>query len=196
MNNMNDFTEMNGFTEATLSNLIFDFQRRKHALSILKDKATEEFNYIDKNLSYDDLQVYFISLVRETMKYYNDMLSIIDFKKDIYFIFSNGQRFEFKKNKKYSYEIQRYIYIDEEEARFSLNKENKESLYKLIKDFSSIKDNISLYIYNSLKKQYDELYDEVSKNQEIISVYENIINKNQTLSSDFFKEKDNYEKLY
>lgn len=196
MNNMNDFTEMNGFTEATLSNLIFDFQRRKHALSILKDKATEEFNYIDKNLSYDDLQVYFIALVRETMKYYNDMLSIIDLKKDIYFIFSNGQRFEFKKNKKYSYEIQRYIYIDEEEARFSLNKENKESLYKLIKDFSSIKNNISLYIYNSLKKQYDNLYDEVSKNQETISVYENIINKNQTLSSDFFKEKDNYEKLY
>lgn len=196
MNNMNDFTEMNGFTEATLSNLIFDFQRRKHALSILKDKATEEFNYIDKNLSYDDLQVYFISLVRETMKYYNDMLSIIDLKKDIYFIFSNGQRFEFKKNKKYSYEIQRYIYIDEEEARFSLNKENKESLYKLIKDFSSIKNNISLYIYNSLKKQYDELYDEVSKNQKIISVYENIINKDETLSSNFFKEKDNYEKLY
>lgn len=196
MNNMNDFTEMNGFTEATLSNLIFDFQRRKHALSILKDKATEEFNYIDKNLSYDDLQVYFISLVRETMKYYNDMLSIIDLKKDIYFIFSNGQRFEFKKNKKYSYEIQRYIYIDEEEARFSLNKENKESLYKLIKDFSSIKNNISLYIYNSLKKQYDNLYDEVSKNQETISVYENIINKNEALSSDFFKEKDNYEKLY
>lgn len=185
---------MDGFTERTLSNLIFDFQRRKHALSILKDKATEEFNYIDKNLSYDDLQVYFISLVRETMKYYNDMLSIIDLNKDISFIFSNGQRFEFKKNKKYSYEIQRYIYIDEEEARFSLNKENKESLYKLIKDFSSIKDNISLYIYNSLKKQYDKLYDEVSKNQKIISVYENIINKNQTLSSDFFKEKNNDEK--
>lgn len=192
MNNMDGFT--NGFTERTLSNLIFDFQRRKHALSILKDKATEEFNYIDKNLSYDDLQVYFISLVRETMKYYNDMLSIIDLNKDISFIFSNGQRFEFKKNKKYSYEIQRYIYIDEEEARFSLNKENKESLYKLIKDFSSIKDNISLYIYNSLKKQYDKLYDEVSKNQKIISVYENIINKNQTLSSDFFKEKNNDEK--
>lgn len=192
MNNMDDFTD--GFTEITLSNLIFDFQRRKHALSILKDKATEEFNYIDKNLSYDDLQVYFISLVRETMKYYNDMLSIIDLNKDISFIFSNGQRFEFKKNKKYSYEIQRYIYIDEEEARFSLNKENKESLYKLIKDFSSIKDNISLYIYNPLKKQYDKLYDEVSKNQEIISVYENIINKNQTLSSDFFKEKNNDEK--
>lgn len=192
MNNMDGFTD--GFTERTLSNLIFDFQRRKHALSILKDKATEEFNYIDKNLSYDDLQVYFISLVRETMKYYNDMLSIIDLKKDISFIFSNGQRFEFKKNKKYSYEIQRYIYIDEEEARFSLNKENKESLYKLIKDFSSIKDNISLYIYNSLKKQYDKLYDEVSKNQEIISVYENIINKNETLSSDFFKEKNNDEK--
>ena len=114
--------------------------------------------------------------------------------KDISFIFSNGQRFEFKKNKKYSYEIQRYIYIDEEEARFSLNKENKESLYKLIKDFSSIKDNISLYIYNPLKKQYDKLYDEVSKNQEIISVYENIINKNETLSSDFFKEKNNDEK--
>lgn len=185
---------MDGFTERTLSNLIFDFQRRKHALSILKDKATEEFNYIDKNLSYDDLQVYFISLVRETMKYYNDMLSIIDLKKDISFIFSNDQRFEFKKNKKYSYEIQRYIYIDEEEARFSLNKENKESLYKLIKDFSSIKDNISLYIYNPLKKQYDKLYDEVSKNQEIISVYENIINKNETLSSDFFKEKNNDEK--
>jgi hypothetical protein len=192
MNNMDDFTD--GFTEITLSNLIFDFQRRKHALSILKDKATEEFNYIDKNLSYDDLQVYFISLVRETMKYYNDMLSIIDLNKDISFIFSNGQRFEFKKNKKYSYEIQRYIYIDEEEARFSLNKENKESLYKLIKDFSSIKDNISLYIYNPLKKQYDKLYDEVSKNQEIISVYENIINKNETLSSDFFKEKNNDEK--
>lgn len=192
MNNMDGFT--NGFTERTLSNLIFDFQRRKHALSILKDKATEEFNYIDKNLSYDDLQVYFISLVRETMKYYNDMLSIIDLKKDISFIFSNGQRFEFKKNKKYSYEIQRYIYIDEEEARFSLNKENKESLYKLIKDFSSIKDNISLYIYNSFKKQYDKLYDEVSKNQKIISVYENIINKNETLSSDFFKEKNNDEK--
>lgn len=192
MNNMDGFTD--GFTERTLSNLIFDFQRRKHALSILKDKATEEFNYIDKNLSYDDLQVYFISLVRETMKYYNDMLSIIDLKKDISFIFSNGQRFEFKKNKKYSYEIQRYIYIDEEEARFSLNKENKESLYKLIKDFSSIKDNISLYIYNPLKKQYDKLYDEVSKNQEIISVYENIINKNETLSSDFFKEKNNDEK--
>ena len=189
---MDGFT--NGFTERTLSNLIFDFQRRKHALSILKDKATEEFNYIDKNLSYDDLQVYFISLVRETMKYYNDMLSIIDLKKDISFIFSNGQRFEFKKNKKYSYEIQRYIYIDEEEARFSLNKENKESLYKLIKDFSSIKDNISLYIYNSFKKQYDKLYDEVSKNQKIISVYENIINKNETLSSDFFKEKNNDEK--
>lgn len=192
MNNMDGFTD--GFTERTLSNLIFDFQRRKHALSILKDKATEEFNYIDKNLSYDDLQVYFISLVRETMKYYNDMLSIIDLNKDISFIFSNGQRFEFKKNKKYSYEIQRYIYIDEEEARFSLNKENKESLYKLIKDFSSIKDNISLYIYNPLKKQYDKLYDEVSKNQKIISVYENIINKNETLSSDFFKEKNNDEK--
>lgn len=192
MNNMDGFTD--GFTERTLSNLIFDFQRRKHALSILKDKATEEFNYIDKNLSYDDLQVYFISLVRETMKYYNDMLSIIDLKKDISFIFSNGQRFEFKKNKKYSYEIQRYVYIDEEEARFSLNKNNKESLYKLIKDFSSIKDNISVYIYNSLKKQYDKLYDEVSKNQEIISVYENIINKNETLSSDFFKEKNNDEK--
>lgn len=192
MNNMDGFTD--GFTERTLSNLIFDFQRRKHALSILKDKATEEFNYIDKNLSYDDLQVYFISLVRETMKYYNDMLSIIDLNKDISFIFSNGQRFEFKKNKKYSYEIQRYIYIDEEEARFSLNKENKESLYKLIKEFSSIKDNISLYIYNSFKKQYDKLYDEVSKNQKIISVYENIINKNQTLSSDFFKEKNNDEK--
>lgn len=192
MNNMDGFTD--GFIERTLSNLIFDFQRRKHALSILKDKATEEFNYIDKNLSYDDLQVYFISLVRETMKYYNDMLSIIDLKKDISFIFSNGQRFEFKKNKKYSYEIQRYVYIDEEEARFSLNKENKESLYKLIKEFSSIKDNISLYIYSSLKKQYDKLYDEVSKNQKIISVYENIINKNQTLSSDFFKEKNNDEK--
>lgn len=192
MNNMDGFTD--GFTERTLSNLIFDFQRSKHALSILKDKATEEFNYIDKNLSYDDLQVYYISLVRETMKYYNDMLSIIDLNKDISFIFSNDQRFEFKKNTKYSYEIQRYVYIDEEEARFSLNKENKESLYKLIKDFSSIKDNISLYIYNSLKKQYDKLYDEVSKNQEIISVYENIINKNETLSSDFFKEKNNDEK--
>lgn len=121
---------------------------------MLKNKVTEKFNYIDKNLTYDDLQVYFISLVRETMKYYNDMLSIIDLKKDISFIFSNGQRFEFKKNKKYSYEIQRYVYIDEEEARFSLNKNNKESLYKLIKDFSSIKANISVYIYNSLKKQY------------------------------------------
>lgn len=187
---------MNNFTEETLSNLIFDFKRSKYALNILKEKATEEFNYIDKNLTYDDLQVYFISLVRETMKYYNDMLSIIDLKKDIYFILNNGQRFKFKKNKKYSYEIQRYIYIDEEEARFSLNKKNKEYLYKLIKDFSSIKDNISLYIYNSLKKQYDKLYYEVSKNREIISVYENIINKNETLSSDFFKEKDNYEKLY
>lgn len=188
MNNMDGFTD--GFTERTLSNLIFDFQRRKHALSILKDKATEEFNYIDKNLSYDDLQVYFISLVRETMKYYNDMLSIIDLKKDISFIFSNGQRFEFKKNKKYSYEIQRYIYIDEEEARFSLNKENKESIYKLIKDFSSIKDNISLYIYSSLKKQYDKMYYEVSKNRKIVNVYKDIINKNETLSKD---KEDDYE---
>lgn len=156
---------MNNFTEGTLSNLIFDFQRSNYALNMLKDKVTEKFNYIDKNLTYDDLQVYFISLVRETMKYYNDMLSIIDLKKDISFIFSNGQRFEFKKNKKYSYEIQRYVYIDEEEARFSLNKNNKESLYKLIKDFSSIKDNISLYIYSSLKKQYDKMYYEVSKNR-------------------------------
>ena len=187
---------MNNFTEETLSNLIFDFKRSTYVLNVLKDEATEEFNYIDKKLTYDDLQVYFISLVRETMKYYNDMLSIIDLNKDISFIFSNGQRFEFKKNKKYSYEIQRYVYIDEEEARFSLNKNNKESLYKLIKDFSSIKNNISVYIYNSLKKQYDKLYYEVSKNRDIISIYENIINKNETLSSDFFKEKDNYEKLY
>lgn len=185
---------MNNFTEGTLSNLIFDFQRSNYALNMLKDKVTEKFNYIDKNLTYDDLQVYFISLVRETMKYYNDMLSIIDLKKDISFIFSNGQRFEFKKNKKYSYEIQRYVYIDEEEARFSLNKNNKESLYKLIKDFSSIKDNISLYIYSSLKKQYDKMYYEVSKNRKIVNVYKDIINKNQTLSSDFFKEKNNDEK--
>lgn len=175
---------MNNFTEGTLSNLIFDFQRSNYALNMLKDKVTEKFNYIDKNLTYDDLQVYFISLVRETMKYYNDMLSIIDLKKDISFIFSNGQRFEFKKNKKYSYEIQRYVYIDEEEARFSLNKNNKESLYKLIKDFSSIKDNISVYIYNSLKKQYDKMYYEVSKNREIVNVYKDIINKNETLSKD------------
>ena len=173
---------MNNFTEGTLSNLIFDFQRSNYALNMLKDKATEKFNYIDKNLTYDDLQVYFISLVRETMKYYNDMLSIIDLKKDISFIFSNGQRFEFKKNKKYSYEIQRYVYIDEEEARFSLNKNNKESLYKLIKDFSSIKDNISVYIYNSLKKQYDKMYYEVSKNREIVNVYKDIINKNETFT--------------
>lgn len=109
------------------------------------------------------------------------MLSIIDLKKDISFIFSNGQRFEFKKNKKYSYEIQRYVYIDEEEARFSLNKNNKESLYKLIKDFSSIKDNISVYIYNSLKKQYDKMYYEVSKNREIVNVYKDIINKNENI---------------
>lgn len=175
---------MNNFTEGTLSNLIFDFQRSNYALNMLKDKVTEKFNYIDKNLTYDDLQVYFISLVRENMKYYNDMLSIIDLKKDISFIFSNGQRFEFKKNKKYSYEIQRYVYIDEEEARFSLNKNNKESLYKLIKDFSSIKDNISVYIYNSLKKQYDKMYYEVSKNREIVNVYKDIINKNETLSKD------------
>lgn len=181
---------MNNFTEGTLSNLIFDFQRSNYALNMLKDKVTEKFNYIDKNLTYDDLQVYFISLVRETMKYYNDMLSIIDLKKDISFIFSNGQRFEFKKNKKYSYEIQRYVYIDEEEARFSLNKNNKESLYKLIKDFSSIKDNISVYIYNSLKKQYDKMYYEVSKNREIVSVYKDIINKNETLSKD---KEDDYE---
>lgn len=181
---------MNNFTEGTLSNLIFDFQRSNYALNMLKDKATEKFNYIDKNLTYDDLQVYFISLVRETMKYYNDMLSIIDLKKDISFIFSNGQRFEFKKNKKYSYEIQRYVYIDEEEARFSLNKNNKESLYKLIKDFSSIKDNISVYIYNSLKKQYDKMYYEVSKNREIVNVYKDIINKNETLSKD---KEDDYE---
>lgn len=181
---------MNNFTEGTLSNLIFDFQRNNYALNMLKDKATEKFNYIDKNLTYDDLQVYFISLVRETMKYYNDMLSIIDLKKDISFIFSNGQRFEFKKNKKYSYEIQRYVYIDEEEARFSLNKNNKESLYKLIKDFSSIKDNISVYIYNSLKKQYDKMYYEVSKNREIVNVYKDIINKNETLSKD---KEDDYE---
>ncbi len=72
---------MNNFTEGTLSNLIFDFQRSNYALNMLKDKVTEKFNYIDKNLTYDDLQVYFISLVRETMKYYNDMLSIIDLKK-------------------------------------------------------------------------------------------------------------------
>lgn len=181
---------MNNFTEGTLSNLIFDFQRSNYALNMLKDKATEKFNYIDKNLTYDDLQVYFISLVRETMKYYNDMLSIIDLKKDISFIFSNGQRFEFKKNKKYSYEIQRYVYIDEEEARFSINKNNKESLYKLIKDFSSIKDNISVYIYNSLKKQYDKMYYEVSKNRKIVSVYKDIINKNETLSKD---KEDDYE---
>lgn len=181
---------MNNFTEGTLSNLIFDFQRSNYALNMLKDKVTEKFNYIDKNLTYDDLQVYFISLVRETMKYYNDMLSIIDLKKDISFIFSNGQRFEFKKNKKYSYEIQRYVYIDEEEARFSLNKNNKESLYKLIKDFSSIKDNISVYIYNSLKKQYDKMYYEVSKNRKIVSVYKDIINKNETLSKD---KEDDYE---
>jgi hypothetical protein len=181
---------MNNFTEGTLSNLIFDFQRSNYALNMLKDKVTEKFNYIDKNLTYDDLQVYFISLVRETMKYYNDMLSIIDLKKDISFIFSNGQRFEFKKNKKYSYEIQRYVYIDEEEARFSLNKNNKESLYKLIKDFSSIKDNISVYIYNSLKKQYDKMYYEVSKNREIVNVYKDIINKNETLSKD---KEDDYE---
>lgn len=179
---------MNNFTEGTLSNLIFDFQRSNYALNMLKDKVTEKFNYIDKNLTYDDLQVYFISLVRETMKYYNDMLSIIDLKKDISFIFSNGQRFEFKKNKKYSYEIQRYVYIDEEEARFSLNKNNKESLYKLIKDFSSIKDNISLYIYSSLKKQYDKMYYEVSKNRKIVNVYKDIINKNERLSKD--KEDD------
>ncbi|MCB7108280.1 hypothetical protein [Agathobacter rectalis] len=181
---------MNNFTEGTLSNLIFDFQRSNYALNMLKDKVTEKFNYIDKNLTYDDLQVYFISLVRETMKYYNDMLSIIDLKKDISFIFSNGQRFEFKKNKKYSYEIQRYVYIDEEEARFSLNKNNKESLYKLIKDFSSIKDNISLYIYSSLKKQYDKMYYEVSKNRKIVNVYKDIINKNETLSKD---KEDDYE---
>lgn len=181
---------MNNFTEGTLSNLIFDFQRSNYALNMLKDKVTEKFNYIDKNLTYDDLQVYFISLVRETMKYYNDMLSIIDLKKDISFIFSNGQRFEFKKNKKYSYEIQRYVYIDEEEARFSLNKNNKEYLYKLIKDFSSIKDNISVYIYNSLKKQYDKMYYEVSKNREIVSVYKDIINKYETLSKD---KEDDYE---
>lgn len=181
---------MNNFTEGTLSNLIFDFQRSNYALNMLKDKVTEKFNYIDKNLTYDDLQVYFISLVRETMKYYNDMLSIIDLKKDISFIFSHGQRFEFKKNKKYSYEIQRYVYIDEEEARFSLNKNNKESLYKLIKDFSSIKDNISVYIYNSLKKQYDKMYYEVSKNREIVNVYKDIINKNETLSKD---KEDDYE---
>lgn len=181
---------MNNFTEGTLSNLIFDFQRSNYALNMLKDKVTEKFNYIDKNLTYDDLQVYFISLVRETMKYYNDMLSIIDLKKDISFIFSNGQRFEFKKNKKYSYEIQRYVYIDEEEARFSLNKNNKESLYKLIKDFSSIKDNISVYIYNPLKKQYDKMYYEVSKNREIVNVYKDIINKNETLSKD---KEDDYE---
>lgn len=181
---------MNNFTEGTLSNLIFDFQRSNYALNMLKNKVTEKFNYIDKNLTYDDLQVYFISLVRETMKYYNDMLSIIDLKKDISFIFSNGQRFEFKKNKKYSYEIQRYVYIDEEEARFSLNKNNKESLYKLIKDFSSIKDNISVYIYNSLKKQYDKMYYEVSKNREIVNVYKDIINKNETLSKD---KEDDYE---
>lgn len=181
---------MNNFTEGTLSNLIFDFQRSNYALNMLKDKVTEKFNYIDKNLTYDDLQVYFISLVRETMKYYNDMLSIIDLKKDISFIFSNGQRFEFKKNKKYSYEIQRYVYIDEEVARFSLNKNNKESLYKLIKDFSSIKDNISVYIYNSLKKQYDKMYYEVSKNREIVNVYKDIINKNETLSKD---KEDDYE---
>lgn len=177
---------MNNFTEGTLSNLIFDFQRSNYALNMLKNKVTEKFNYIDKNLTYDDLQVYFISLVRETMKYYNDMLSIIDLKKDISFIFSNGQRFEFKKNKKYSYEIQRYVYIDEEEARFSLNKNNKESLYKLIKDFSSIKDNISVYIYNSL----DKMYYEVSKNREIVNVYKDIINKNETLSKD---KEDDYE---
>lgn len=181
---------MNNFTEGTLSNLIFDFQRSNYALNMLKDKVTEKFNYIDKNLTYDDLQVYFISLVRETMKYYNDMLSIIDLKKDISFIFSNGQRFEFKKNKKYSYEIQRYVYIDEDEARFSLNKNNKESLYKLIKDFSSIKDNISLYIYSSLKKQYDKMYYEVSKNRKIVNVYKDIINKNETLSKD---KEDDYE---
>lgn len=181
---------MNNFTEGTLSNLIFDFQRSNYALNMLKDKVTERFNYIDKNLTYDDLQVYFISLVRETMKYYNDMLSIIDLKKDISFIFSNGQRFEFKKNKKYSYEIQRYVYIDEEEVRFSLNKNNKESLYKLIKDFSSIKDNMSVYIYNSLKKQYDKMYYEVSKNREIVNVYKDIINKNETLSKD---KEDDYE---
>lgn len=181
---------MNNFTEGTLSNLIFDFQRSNYALNMLKDKVTEKFNYIDKNLTYDDLQVYFISLVRETMKYYNDMLSIIDLKKDISFIFSNDQRFEFKKNKKYSYEIQRYVYIDEEEARFSLNKNNKESLYKLIKDFSSIKDNISLYIYSSLKKQYDKMYYEVSKNRKIVNVYKDIINKNETLSKD---KEDDYE---
>jgi hypothetical protein len=181
---------MNNFTEGILSNLIFDFQRSNYALNMLKDKATEKFNYIDKNLTYDDLQVYFISLVRETMKYYNDMLSIIDLKKDISFIFSNGQRFEFKKNKKYSYEIQRYVYIDEEEARFSLDKNNKESLYKLIKDFSSIKDNISLYIYSSLKKQYDKMYYEVSKNRKIVNVYKDIINKNETLSKD---KEDDYE---
>lgn len=181
---------MNNFTEGTLSNLIFDFQRSNYALNMLKNKVTEKFNYIDKNLTYDDLQVYFISLVRETMKYYNDMLSIIDLKKDISFIFSNGQRFEFKKNKKYSYEIQRYVYIDEEEARFSLNKNNKDSLYKLIKDFSSIKDNISVYIYNSLKKQYDKMYYEVSKNRKIVSVYKDIINKNETLSKD---KEDDYE---
>lgn len=181
---------MNNFTEGTLSNLIFDFQRSNYALNMLKNKVTEKFNYIDKNLTYDDLQVYFISLVRETMKYYNDMLSIIDLKKDISFIFSNDQRFEFKKNKKYSYEIQRYVYIDEEEARFSLNKNNKESLYKLIKDFSSIKDNISVYIYNSLKKQYDKMYYEVSKNREIVNVYKDIINKNETLSKD---KEDDYE---
>ena len=181
---------MNNFTEGTLSNLIFDFQRSNYALNMLKDKVTEKFNYIDKNLTYDDLQVYFISLVRETMKYYNDMLSIIDLKKDISFIFSNGQRFEFKKNKKYSYEIQRYVYIDEEEARFLLNKNNKESLYKLIKDFSSIKDNISLYIYSSLKKQYDKMYYEVSKNRKIVNVYKDIINKNETLSKD---KEDDYE---
>lgn len=181
---------MNNFTEGTLSNLIFDFQRSNYALNMLKDKVTEKFNYIDKNLTYDDLQVYFISLVRETMKYYNDMLSIIDLKKDISFIFSNGQRFEFKKNKKYSYEIQRYVYIDEEEVRFSLNKNNKESLYKLIKDFSSIKDNMSVYIYNSLKKQYDKMYYEVSKNREIVNVYKDIINKNETLSKD---KEDDYE---
>ena len=181
---------MNNFTEGTLSNLIFDFQRSNYALNMLKDKVTEKFNYIDKNLTYDDLQVYFISLVRETMKYYNDMLSIIDLKKDISFIFSNGQRFEFKKNKKYSYEIQRYVYIDEEEARFSLNKNNKESLYKLIKDFSSIKDNISLYIYSSLKKQYDKMYYEVSKTEKIVNVYKDIINKNETLSKD---KEDDYE---
>lgn len=181
---------MNNFTEGTLSNLIFDFQRSNYALNMLKDKVTEKFNYIDKNLTYDDLQVYFISLVRETMKYYNDMLSIIDLKKDISFIFSNGQRVEFKKNKKYSYEIQRYVYIDEEEARFSLNKNNKESIYKLIKDFSSIKDNISLYIYSSLKKQYDKMYYEVSKNRKIVNVYKDIINKNETLSKD---KEDDYE---